>query len=74
MTALDIDAGGIAVMDSGERIFIYPGEGADDDCFAGEMLNPPEKMARLGVHVSCCWDRSKVIRIDPTPKDTPHAL
>ncbi|MEG3086206.1 hypothetical protein [Sphingomonas sp. PB4P5] len=64
MTKLDIDAARIAVLDSGERVLIYAGEGADDDCFAGELLDPPERMARLGMHVSCLWDHSKVVSLE----------
>lgn len=55
----------IAVMKSGRRISIYQGEGADDDCFAGEALDPTEKELRMNTHVSCMWDRAKVDRLEP---------
>ncbi len=65
MTRDEIDRAGIAVMKSGARIIVYAGEGADDDSFAGELIDPPEKMARLGLHVSCMWDCSKVVALEP---------
>ena len=65
----DIDCAEIAVMVSGIRILIYPGEGADRDCFAGEKLNPTERELRMNTHVSCMWDRSQVVALEPP---TPH--
>lgn len=69
MTRAEIDQAGIAVMESGARIIIYEGEGADDDCFAGELIDPPEKMARMGLHVSCMWDCAKVVSLEPRHLD-----
>ena len=64
MTRAEIDRAYIAVLENGGRVLVYAGEGADDDCFAGDLLDPPEKMARLGAHVSCLWDCSKVVSLD----------
>lgn len=64
--ASDIDRAKIAVMVSGARIKIYPGEGADADCFAGELLNPTEREMRGNGHISCMWDRSKVVILEPS--------
>lgn len=55
----------IAVMKSGRRISIYQGEGLDEDCFAGEALNPTDRELRMNTHISCMWDRSKVDRLEP---------
>jgi hypothetical protein len=61
---LDIDAASIAIMASGIRIRIYPGEGFSAECFAGEIINPTEQQMRGHGHVSCCWDRSKVVALE----------
>lgn len=62
---LDIDAGGVAVMASGIRIRIYPFEGHCPDSFAGEIISPTERQTRGNGHVSCLWDRSQVVSLEP---------
>lgn len=61
----------IAVMKSGRRISIYPGEGWDDECFAGEALAPTERELRMNSHVSSMWDRSKMERLEPCSPGEP---
>lgn len=72
MISFDFDQPGIAVFDSGARVFIYPGEHEIGGCFAGVLLNPTERELQMNAHVSCLWDRSKVARIDPTPSSDSH--
>lgn len=61
----------IAVMQSGVCISIIPGEGLDEDCFAGELLHPSARDARLNLHLSSMWDRSRVVRVRPCLPDEP---
>lgn len=61
----------IAVMKSGVRISIIQGEGADEECFAGELLNPTEREHRLNLHISCLWDHSRIERIEPCGPEEP---
>lgn len=61
---LDIDRAAVAIMDSGIRIRIYPGEGFNAESFAGEIINPTEQEMRGHGHVSCCWDRAKVVALE----------
>lgn len=59
---------GIALMGSGERIWIYPGEHEVEGAFAGEKLGPlTDKEIRSNSYVSCFWDRSKVVGFEPLP-------
>jgi hypothetical protein len=69
---IDIDAADIAVMDCGIRILIYPGEGFSAQSFAGEIINPTERQMRGHGHVSCLWDRSKVVRLGQPPFPNPR--
>jgi hypothetical protein len=70
---MDIDSADVAVMSTGIRIRIYPGEGAGPESFAGEIINPTDRQMRGQGHVSCLWDRAKVVRLEglrparPTP-------
>lgn len=64
MMPLDIDSARIAVMRSGARIAVIPHEGANADCFAGELIDPTEREMLGGGHVSCMWDRSQVVAIE----------
>lgn len=55
------DGPNIAIMDSGIRIWIYPGEHEVAGAFAGEKLPPlTDKEIRSNSYVSVFWDRSKV--------------
>lgn len=67
MTKEEIERAAVVVMESGTRIRVYPGEGFDDDCFAGEIVSPTEREMRGQGHVSCLWDCSKVADADPLP-------
>lgn len=67
MIALDFNQPGIAVFASGARVSIYSGEAETEVTFSGELLNPSERELRMNTHVSCFWDRSKVIRIERVP-------
>lgn len=80
-TRAQIDAADIAVVDRGRRIWIYPGEGHGEDCFAGELINPTRREMRGQGHISCLWDCSKVVALEgvnaaytptPTPSSEPH--
>ena len=64
MTREEIDAAEIAVMQGGARIWVYSGEGADDDCFAGELINPTEREMLGNGHVSCLWNCSQVVGLE----------
>jgi hypothetical protein len=65
---LDFDKPGIAVMDTGIRILLYPGEHEVEGAFAGEKLPPlTSREIASNSYVSCLWDRSKVLRIEPAP-------
>jgi hypothetical protein len=66
---MDIDSAKIAVMQSGKRILIFPGEGADEDCFAGIILDPTTEDMRHHGHVSCMWDRTKVASLQGKASD-----
>ena len=59
-----IDEAEIAIVDNGRRILVYPCEGANDDCFAGELLNPTEREMRGQGHISCLWDCSNVVALE----------
>lgn len=61
---IDIDGAAVVVMESGDRIRIIPGEGFDENSFAGELLNPTERQMRGQGHMSCLWDRSKVAQVE----------
>lgn len=63
-TRVEIDRAEIVTTDSGLRIWVYSGEGADADSFAGEIINPTERQMRGNGHVSCLWDCSKVISLE----------
>lgn len=68
MTKDEVERAHIVVMESGACIRVYAGEGACDDTFAGEMLDAPEHMTRLGAEVSCYWSCSKAVSVSaPTP-------
>jgi hypothetical protein len=61
---LDIDAAEFAIIADGRRIKVYPGEGASPDSFAGELINPTLQEVIGQGHISCLWDRSKVVLVE----------
>lgn len=67
----EIDRAEFAFLADGRRIRVYPGEGADEQCFAGELLNPTKLEMRGQGHISCMWDRSKVTSLEFSARATP---
>lgn len=72
-TRAQIDAAEIAIVDRDRRILIYPGEGANDDCYAGELLNPTDREMRGQGHISCLWACSKVVALEGVNTAYPSA-
>lgn len=64
--------GRVAVMKSGNRVMVWPEEGHDARCFAGQLL---EQGASPISAVSAMWLRSAVIRCEaPTADDRASSL